>query len=130
MKSITRNNVTRYLLRSIILSALLCVAAHAGVLQIVTVQQSLDGIDITDDFDEVFGVTSGDVTSDILAQIGAFPALGFRAVSSAGRFGSVGLSEIVSFRGIEVQARAFISSDEFVNLTGVPQRATANFVID
>ena len=104
--------------------------ARAGVLQAVVVKLAVDGVFGTPVREEVFGATSSDITDGILAQIGAFPTLGFRAVSSASQFGSVGLSGAVFPRGIGVQSSVFVASDEFTNVTGAPQRATANFVID
>jgi hypothetical protein len=91
---------------------------------------SLDGVVINTNDDEIFENTSADITQDLLVQVGAFPASRYQATSSAGQFGSVGLSTAVVDRGARVSAQVIIESDEFVNVTGVPQRAAANFVID
>jgi hypothetical protein len=90
----------------------------------------LEGTLLTSDEHEVFGANSDDITQDLHAQVGTFPALRYQATSFASRFGSVGLSTAVVERGVLVTAQVVIGSDEFVNVTGVPQRAAANFVID
>jgi len=82
----------------------------------------------------VFGLTSADITTDILAQIDGTIRFGFyNAASAASRFGNVGLasnmiSEVSS--GEFNAARVLIVSDEFSNPFGVPQTVTANFIID
>jgi hypothetical protein len=106
-------------------------AAQAGVLQRVFAERAVNGMGVNSAREDVFGVTSTDITRDIFAQIGAFPDLGYQATSSAGRFGSVWLSAALNQSGVvSVDSRVIVASDEFVNLTGAPQQATANFIID
>jgi hypothetical protein len=105
-------------------------SARAGVFQAVHARQTVNGMVTNVDDESVFGVVSADITQDILAQVGTFPALRYQAVSAASEFGSVGLSTAVVESGVAVSATVFIESDEFVNVTGVPQRATASFIID
>lgn len=104
--------------------------ATADVIQSVWVEHKADGSVVDEDSDGVRRPTSSDVTRDVVAEIGL--PLAYQAVAAAGQFGSVGVSASLVESGIvsTLETSVFISSDEFVNLTGVPQRATANFVID
>jgi hypothetical protein len=90
------------------------------------------------DLNLAIGVTSADITTDILAQVdGATMSNGFvyQAHAAAGRFGSVGVGAVLLGGAAEpdhmmVSSSVTISSDEFVNLLGTRQRAVANFIID
>lgn len=131
MKRLLRSIARCFLLMVVLSHLLLPDAARAGVLQQVVVFQDMNGMVVNGARDEVFGITSADITRNIGAQIGSFPALGYQATSSASQFGSVGLSAALTGGGVvSVFSSVFVASDEFVNLTGVPQRATANFIID
>src|SRR5262245_24215075 len=81
---------------------------------------------------EIFGATSVDINSDILAQIhGSTGTALYDAASAAGRFGNVALStEMLQELGDGVfsGARVLIASDEVVNLLGTPQSVAANFI--
>src|SRR5262245_53303660 len=72
--------------------------------------------------DEIFGATSADITTEISASISGRTLFGrFSAISSADRFGSVGLSsETLQEIGgnIFTGSHVVIASDEIVNLTG------------
>jgi hypothetical protein len=83
------------------------------------------------DSDDIMGNTSADITEDIFAQIGSLPASRFQATSAAGRFGSVGLIASSTESGASrITSVVRIRSNEFVNLSGFPQQAVANFAID
>lgn len=115
---------------------LLLNAARAGVLQQVEVftdeRVTAGVVRLDEGVDEIFGVGSADITSDLLSNIfGEGATFQYGATSSAGRFGSVGLRANDSGFGInQVTSRVLVASDEFVNLLGTPQQAVANFVID
>lgn len=145
-------------LSAVLCSGFLVPDVHAGVLQRVTtvfgnsstqtpllqpdplsggltaVPTTLSSADY-DDFNEqeIFGVTSADINADILAAINGNTRFGpYGAVSSAGRFGSVGLSTRLAqeIGGQFVAARVMIASDEFVNVTSIAQQVRASFIID
>lgn len=138
---------TRWLLPALAAALLLAYAAptHAGVLQFVKSDMLLDVDDNVEesniDSDKVFAPDSESLMTDILATSAGsttFPDTSFtyNTSSAAGRFGAIGISSTLNGSTslpnaqIELGGRALIASDEFVNLTAIPQQATANFIID
>jgi len=84
--------------------------------------------DETRDDDSVDNGGSGDIPRDLVATIGAQNDRFFGS-GSVGRFGDLGVQGRSSTVG-ELDTQVFIESDEFLNITGRPQQATANFIID
>jgi hypothetical protein len=113
-------------------SVLWFAAADAAVIQSAFVfHDTLAGPGQTDrQMDLVFGVTAADIDRDAFAQFGLPGA--YQAAAAVGRFGSVGVSAGAFESGVSTRlfAEVFVASDEFVNVTGQPQQASVNFVID
>ena len=83
--------------------------------------------EIRDD-DSVDNGGSGDIPRDLIADVSTGDGRA-SASGSVGRFGDLGVQGATSAVG-EIDTQVFIESDEFLNITGRPQRATANFIID
>jgi len=109
---------------------LLCLSlsGHALVTQSVNAQYTPASGPVVNDSDSVDNTATGSIDRNILASIrGSFG----NASASAGVFGDVGVEAFfVGGDGDSLSTSVRIESDEFVNLTGVPQRAVASFIID
>src|SRR5688572_24416226 len=76
-----------------VFAALVCCLSStvvAGVIQITDVSMSSGGASLGTDRDEIFRLTSAEITSDIHSQIGGAAGSGFTAAAGAGRFGQIG----------------------------------------
>ena len=120
--------------------------AQALVLQRVEVVSELDFGPSPDPFEdtvieEVKGMTSADINQATFGAMAdsrsdnAIGVINYQASAAIGQFGSVGLEAslsggIFANEAYELSTRVIIESDEFVNLTGAPRRAVANFIID
>lgn len=118
--------------------ALACVTAlglagptHADVTQRVTlILDDEMGNRLDSDSDEVSVMTGEPITREIFASLpDVMGAEGYASVGSVGRFGQLGVQSEL-FRPGRLVNQVIIESDEHVNLTGRPQNAVANFIID
>jgi hypothetical protein len=82
------------------------------------------------DSDQVFATTSGDVSRDVVAQIGLLGR--YNVAAAAGRFGQVGLQvgNLSAGTGSTLIASVLVGSDEFVNVSGRPARVRTQFIVD
>lgn len=123
------------------LAAGLTVFGHGSALALIEQQINFsidtDPSDISDsDSDGDFiDNTGGPITSAISAGIaGTSDGIRYDASGSVGPFGNFGLSGALfgapQLGPAEHRAQVYISSDEFVNLTGVTRNVVANFIID
>ena len=124
MKTSVSNSASRWAL-VLILFAISAAPAGATIIQRVDADGSSPGGSAVDSDSTD---SSQAPLRDTLAEVSG---PGFRAFSSAGVFGNVGLQAEHSTSGT-LSTHAFIASngDENVNLSTRPQRAVANFIID
>jgi hypothetical protein len=120
----------------LILAILAVDPAEAMVFQQISVSIDTDftETDVTAEDGDSIDNSGGPITSDISIGIGgAANGIAYSASGSVGPFGNFGLQADMtggSPLGTEQRTQVFISSDEFVNFTGVAQQVKANFIID
>lgn len=110
-------------------------SAQAHVLQLVTTSfaPGASGTPPSNsDSAVVFEATSGDISTNILANSGGIGSSGYYANSSAGIFGDVGLNGGMYGvgPGSKLSTEVLIASDEYVNAFGSKVHLETNFIVD